>query len=113
MTSVHFCIVEPSAVKTEFEGHSKANIKPHPAYAAADMPSRKLEVMVEQGLKAGSAMEPSKVAESIYHIASRGERVPLRLPLGMIAWSVAKSRFEGLLRDFDAVKDLSAMVQQT
>jgi hypothetical protein len=111
---VHFCIVEPSGVKTNFEGHSKARIQPHPAYAADDMPSRRLEYFVNQGIKAGAAagmLEPSSVAGAIYTIASRGERVPLRLPLGLTAWKMAKSKFEGLLQEFDAVKELSAMGQ--
>lgn len=86
-------------------------IEPHPAYAADDMPARKLEAYVRQGLKSGALMEPSAVAGMVYNIASRGERVPLRLPLGLVAWKLAKSKFEGLLVDFDAVKELSAMGQ--
>ena len=106
---VNLCIVEPSGVKTSFEGHSKDMIEPHPAYAADDMPARKLEAYVRQGLKSGALMEPSAVAEMLYTIASRGELVPLRLPLGLVAWSMAKMKFEGLLKDFDALKELSAM----
>ncbi|KAK0636964.1 hypothetical protein B0T17DRAFT_627023 [Bombardia bombarda] len=34
--TVNFCIVEPSGVKTNFEGHSKARTKPHPARSCAD-----------------------------------------------------------------------------
>lgn len=81
---VNFCIVEPSGVKTEFEGHSKAKIEPHPAYAGADMPARKLEHFVQMGIKAGAAagmIQPEKLAETLYTVASRGECVPLRLPL--------------------------------
>lgn len=109
MFKVHFCIIEPSGVKTNFEGHSKARTKAHPAYAADDMPSRKLEFYVNKGIKAGVLMEPSAVAATIFSIASRGERVPLRLPLGVAAWKLAKSKFENLLGDLEAVKDLSAM----
>ncbi|KAJ9136553.1 Short-chain dehydrogenase/reductase-like protein SDR [Pleurostoma richardsiae] len=111
--NINFCIVEPSGVKTNFEGHSKAHTKPHPAYMADDMPARKLEAFVGQGIKKGVGMlEPSEVAEAIYKIASRGEQVPLRLPLGPTAWKLAKMKFEGLLKDLDAVKEISAMGQQ-
>jgi hypothetical protein len=99
-------------VKTNFEGHSKARTKPHPAYAAADMPSRILEGYVNKGIKSSSLIEPSVVVETIFTIASRGERVPLRLPLGINAWRLAKSKFESLLGDLDAVKKLSAMGQE-
>ncbi|KAJ6022978.1 short-chain dehydrogenase/reductase-like protein SDR [Penicillium canescens] len=110
--NINFCIVEPSGVKTSFEGHSKANIKPHPAYVGADMPARKLEGYVRQGLKLGMGMEPSTVAETLYKIASREERVPLRLPLGAVSWKMAKSKFETLLEEFDAVKNISAMGEE-
>ena len=110
-STVNLCIVEPSGVKTNFEGHSKAHTKPHPAYAADDMPSRKLEAYVNKGIKSGVLIEPSAVAETIFTIASRGERIPLRLPLGLPAWTLAKSRFEGLLGELDAVKEMSAMSQ--
>ncbi|PGH26420.1 hypothetical protein AJ80_01918 [Polytolypa hystricis UAMH7299] len=111
--NIHFCLIEPSGVKTNFDGHSKTHTQPHPAYAASDMPSRKLEAYVNQGIKSGVGMiEPSAVAETIVTIASRGECVPLRLPLGPVCWKLAKEKFETLLKEFDEVKELSAMGQQ-
>ncbi|TVY17820.1 putative oxidoreductase [Lachnellula arida] len=109
--NINFCIVEPAGVKTKFEGHSKAHTAPHPAYAAPDMPARILEAYVSKGVKAGAAslMESSAVAEAIFAIASRGERVPLRLPLGAVAWKMAKASLEGRLGDLDGIKDVSAM----
>ena len=76
------------------------------------MPARKLDAYVRQGMKSGVGIDPSSIAEAIYNIASRGERVPLRLPLGAVAWKLAKSKFEGLLGELDAVKELSAMGQE-
>jgi len=112
-STVNFCIVEPSGVKTDFEGHSKARTKPHPAYTAADMPSRKLEFYVNMGIKSGGGMmEPSAVAETLFNIANRGERVPLRLPLGATVWKMAKSKCEGFLGELGAVKAISAMGQE-
>lgn len=109
-STVHFCIVEPSGVRTNFEGHSKARTKPHPAYAAADMPARKLEHYVNMGIKSGAGMaEPSAIAETVYTIASRGERVPLRLPLGAGAWKLVKAKFEAFLGELEAIKEISAM----
>ncbi|KAJ9194270.1 hypothetical protein DTO164E3_7376 [Paecilomyces variotii] len=108
--NINFCIIEPSGVKTNFEAHSKATIKPHPAYATEDMPSRKLENYVKKGLESGvGLLEPRDVAEAIFNIANRGERVPLRVPLGKVAWTMAKSKFESLLVELDMVKDLSFM----
>ncbi|TVY80833.1 putative oxidoreductase [Lachnellula suecica] len=108
--NINFCIVEPGGVKTNFEGHSKAHITPHPAYAVADMPARKLEHYVNMGIKKGVGMiEPSAVAETLFAVASRGERVPLRLPLGATAWKLARAKFEGAIGELEAVKGISGM----
>lgn len=53
--------------------------------------------------------EPSAIAEAIYGIASRGEKVPLRLPLGATAWKLIKAKLEGFMGELDAVKEISAM----
>lgn len=108
--NINFCIIEPSGVKTNFEGHGKAHTAPHPAYTAPDMPARMLEKWVNMGIRSGIGMlEPTAIAEIIYMIASRGEKVPLRLPLGPTAWKLIRQKYEGFLRDLDAVKDISAM----
>ncbi|TDZ49722.1 putative oxidoreductase [Colletotrichum trifolii] len=107
--NINFCIVEPAAVKTNFEGHSKARIAPHPAYATESMPARVLEKYVNAGLKMGVGAEPSAVAEAIYKIASRGQRIPLRVPLTATAWKMMKGKFESCLPELEAIKDVSAM----
>ncbi|KAK3994180.1 hypothetical protein QBC44DRAFT_48328 [Cladorrhinum sp. PSN332] len=108
--NINFCIVEPSGVKTSFEGHSKANTKPHPAYSADTMPSRVLEKYVQMGIKSGVGMlEPDAVAEAIYNVATRRQPIPLRLPLGPVAWKMIKSKHEAALKELESVKELSAM----
>lgn len=99
-------------MKANFEGHSRARTKQHPAYTAPDMPARILEKYVNMGIKAGVGVEPTAVAESIFKIASRGQRVPLRLPLGATAWRLAREKFSKLLEELDAVKELSGMGQE-
>lgn len=103
--------MEPAAVKTNFEGHSKARTAPHAAYAAADMPARILEKYVNAGLKKGVGAEPSAVAETIHGIASSGKKIPLRVPLTANAWKMIKGKFESFLNDLDEVKEISAMGQ--
>jgi hypothetical protein len=99
-------------VKTEFEGHSKARTAAHPAYAAPDTPARILEAYVNKGIKAGAAagmIEPDAVAESIWGLASKNGKVPLRLPLGKVAWTMVKARFEGSLTELEGIKGVSFM----
>ena len=54
-------------------------------------------------------MEPSAVAETIFMIAERGEKVPLRLPLGAVVWKMAKAKAEGFLGELEALKGISGM----
>jgi hypothetical protein len=42
-------------------------------------------------------------------IAARGEKVPLRLPLGATAWKMIKGKVEGLLGELEVVKGISGM----
>jgi hypothetical protein len=110
--SVNFCIVEPSGVKTNFEGHSKAHTAPHPAYQDPSMPARKLEFYVNAGIKAGGGgllIERSALAETLFMIADRGEKVPLRLPLGATAWKMIKGKVEGFLGELEEVKGISGL----
>lgn len=104
---ISFCIVEPAAVKTNFEGHSKKNTAPHQAYADPKMPARMLQKYVDAGLKQGAGMEPTDVANVLYEVASRGQTVPLHLPLSMNAFRLIKGAFEGRLKALDEVREIS------
>lgn len=106
---VHFCIVEPSAVNTNFETSSKKYTEPHPAYAAADMPARQLEMFVKKGLAAGVGFEPSAVAIVLYKITSRNDKVPLRLPLSITAIKLIRAKLEGQLQDLETHGELGAL----
>jgi short-subunit dehydrogenase len=103
---INFVIVEPAAVKTNFEGHSKKNIAPHAAYEGPKMPARMLEKYVNAGLKQGVGMEPDDVARVLYEVASKGEKVPLHLPLSMNAFGLIKGAFEERLKALEEVKDI-------
>ena len=75
------------------------------------MPSRKLEVFVQQGLKAGVGVEPIQVAKVLFHVASRNEKVPLHLPLSTTAVKLITANLQGRLQDLETVKELSAIDQ--
>ncbi|KAI0475337.1 short-chain dehydrogenase/reductase-like protein SDR [Xylariaceae sp. FL0804] len=109
--NINFCLVEPAGVKTNFEKSSKKTVAPHPAYAAPDMPTRQIIAMVTQARASGAGMEPAAVAAAVYGVASRGERVPLHLPLSLTAYGLIKKKAEGLLRELEDVKAITAMGQ--
>ena len=104
---ISFVVAEPAAVKTNFEGHSKRNTAPHGAYEDPGMPARMLPMYVDAGLKKGVGMEPGDVARVLFEVASRGEQVPLHLPLSMNAFGLIKGAFEERLKALEEVKDIS------
>lgn len=106
---VNFCLIEPGAVKTNFETTSKKVIKPHEAYAGADMPSRMLDAFVEQNLDAGAGVEAGDLANLLFHVASRNEKVPLFLPVSTTAVHLINAKLQGRLQELEAVQELSAI----
>ncbi|KAK2037415.1 NAD(P)-binding protein [Colletotrichum somersetense] len=107
--NINLCIVEPGAVKTNFETSSKKHIKPHEAYTAEDMPARKLEAMVKKGLAAGVGVEPIEVAKVLVLVANRNQKVPLHLPLTSTAVNLIKVKLKGRLEELESVQELSAI----
>ncbi|KAL9584818.1 MAG: hypothetical protein Q9212_001885 [Teloschistes hypoglaucus] len=105
--NINFCIAEPAGVKTNFEGGSKKYMPPHPAYTADDMPARKLEKLVKGALKMGAGIEPIAIAKLLFEIASRGEKVPLHLPMGVNALGLIKKKLEGRLEALEACRELA------
>ncbi|RMZ29026.1 hypothetical protein D0859_06892 [Hortaea werneckii] len=100
---------EWKSVKTNFEGHSKAHTALHPAYADPAMPSRKLEVFVNKGMGMGMGLEPAMVAKAMYDVASRGEKVPLRLPLSSTAVNMMRGALQEKLKALDEVESFTAV----
>ncbi|KAF2811346.1 NAD(P)-binding protein [Mytilinidion resinicola] len=105
--NINFCLVEPGAIKTNFETSSRKHIKSHEADAGKDMPARKLEVFVEQNLKAGVGVEPIIVAQVLFNVANRGEKVPFHLPLTSTRVQLIKMKLEGQLQGLETTKELS------
>lgn len=96
-------------MKTNFEGSSKRYMQPHEAYTAADMPARQLEKYVKKGLELGMGIQPVAIAEALFKVASRGERVPIHLPLGATAMNMIRMKLESRLKALESVKELAAV----
>ncbi|KAI0399802.1 NAD(P)-binding protein [Xylaria palmicola] len=105
--NINICLVEPGGVKTEFEHGSKRHTRVHEAYDGPDMPARQLAAWVRKAVEAGAGgVPPSAVAEALYRVASRGEMVPLWLPLTSNAARLIKTKLQARLDNLEAVKDL-------
>ena len=51
--------------------------------------------------------EPNAVAATMYQIVSRGEKIPIRVPLGTDAWSMIMADIENVRKDLEGMKELS------
>ena len=73
------------------------------------MPARQLEVFVNKGLQAGVGIAPRAVAKVLYQVASRNEKVPLRLPLSATALKLITAKIQGQLADLNTYSGLSTI----
>ncbi|KAI0393296.1 NAD(P)-binding protein [Xylariaceae sp. FL0594] len=104
--NINICIVEPGGVKTDFEYRSKKHTQVHPDYDDADMPARQLAAWVKKATAAGGGAPASAVANMLYTVASRNEKVPLWLPLTTSAAALIKVKLQARLDNLEAVKGL-------
>ncbi|KAK0702078.1 hypothetical protein B0T26DRAFT_659831 [Lasiosphaeria miniovina] len=108
---LHFCLVEPGGVRTNYAGSSMQRIAPpHPAYAAADSPSRVLEAYIADPASTRNWAEPASVAAALLELVAAGKPIPLRLPLGPDSWGALREDVKRKLRELDEVKDVALSV---
>ncbi|KAI3320877.1 NAD(P)-binding protein [Xylariaceae sp. AK1471] len=105
--NINVCVVEPGGIKTEFEHGSKKYTKVHEAYDGADMPARQLIAWVKKAVVAGGGVPPSAVANVLYLVANRNDKVPLWLPLTSSAADMIKIKLQARLDNLEAVKELT------
>ncbi|KAI0903282.1 short-chain dehydrogenase [Ustulina deusta] len=109
--NIHLCNLEPGGVKTNYATSSlKRMADDHPAYADPSYPANQL--LSHIGSEQGRALwaEPSTLAAAIIQVVSRGQRIPIRVPLGSDAWGMIAKDIEGVKKDLDDVKDISTAV---
>ncbi|KAK7956143.1 NAD(P)-binding protein [Apiospora aurea] len=112
--NVHFCLVEPGGTRTNFAGAGTMQwLSPHPAYAAADTPTRLLEGYVKNPDMQKTWTPAERVAMAMYQVVARAEEKPLpsRLPLTAGAWQVIKADVAAVDKELDEVKELSFSVE--
>lgn len=107
---VHFTIAEPGGIDTKYATSSLVKLTNHPAYDAADSPGWMLIGYVDNPEFRKSWTKPEAMAEAIYEIVSRGKQMPLRFPLGGLAWEVLRAEVDAIAKEFDDVKGLSVGV---
>ncbi|KAI3318547.1 short-chain dehydrogenase [Xylariaceae sp. AK1471] len=109
--NIHLTNIEPGGVKTNYSTSSLKNMaKRHPAYDQPTYPTNFMlsYILSEQGRSLWA--EPRALAAAIYHVVSRGKRIPIRVPLGVDAWGLIAKDLEDVKKDLDEVKDISLSV---
>ncbi|PWY88753.1 NAD(P)-binding protein [Aspergillus sclerotioniger CBS 115572] len=110
--NVHLCNIEPGGVKTNYATTSLKSMAKgrHPAYADPTYPT---SVLLEYKSKEENRRlwaEPDAIAAAIYRLVSRGERIPIRVPLGADARGMILMDLEGVKRDLEELEELSLSV---
>lgn len=82
----------------------------HPAYDAPDSPGRMLVAYIEDPEFRKSWTKPEAMAKAIYEVVSSGKQIPLRFPLGGLAWEVLRAEVDAIGKEFDDIKGLSVGV---
>ncbi|KAL1862821.1 hypothetical protein Daus18300_008317 [Diaporthe australafricana] len=76
-------------------------------------PTRMLTAYVDDPESRKSWSRPEAMAKAIYEIASRGKPVPVRFPLGVVAWETLRANATTIVEEFEEIKELSVGVDST
>lgn len=110
--SVHLSNIEPGGVKTNYATTSLKMMARgrHPAYADPTFPTNALLGYMMQEESRSTWAEPDAIAAALYRVVSRGQRIPIRVPLGADAFGMILSDLQDIQKDLDEVKDISLSV---
>lgn len=109
---VHLCNIEPGGVKTNYATTSLKSMAAgrHPAYADPKYPTNALLGYMSKEENRRSWADPDAIATAIYLLVSRGQRIPIRVPLGADAYGMITMDLEDIKKDLDEFKDISLSV---
>ncbi|KAH6675381.1 short-chain dehydrogenase, partial [Plectosphaerella plurivora] len=109
--NIHFSIMEPGGVKTNYATTSiKYTESRHPAYQDPSFPASVMLRYLASNVGRENWAEPADLAATMYALASAGKRLPIRLPLGPDAWGLVSADIEGVRKDLDEFKDISLSI---
>jgi hypothetical protein len=80
--------------------------KRHPAYADPSSPTNKLLEYMQDPKSREKWAEPESIALAMQTVVSRGERIPIRVPLGPDSGTAIVADLEKNKELFEEVKDL-------
>jgi hypothetical protein len=107
--NIHFMIVEPGGMKTEYSGSSFVQGARHPAYLDPSCPYNQLAAYMADPKSRDGWANPVVVARVMVDtIVRKGVRaLPLRLPMGSDSWGMIKAENVAVDKELDEWKDVS------
>lgn len=111
IVTVHLCAIEPGGVRTNYAASSfKMMEKRHPAYSDPSFPTNVLFSYMTDPKSRESWAQPRSVAAAMYKLVSRGQKIPIRLPLGSDSWQMIMADIDSTKDELLTLKDLSSSV---
>ncbi|KAK3700199.1 hypothetical protein LTR37_016078 [Vermiconidia calcicola] len=109
--NVHLCCIEPGGIKTNYASSSmKMMEKRHPAYSDPGFPTNAVISAMRDPASRESWAEPEAVAKAMWEVVGRGERIPVRVPLGRDAWGMVMEDVERTRGELEGLRVLSESV---
>ncbi|KAF2202603.1 short-chain dehydrogenase [Delitschia confertaspora ATCC 74209] len=113
--NIHFLILEPGGVKTNYAGSSLVHIPPHPSYTDPSFPTNQLKAYMANPESTDDWADAHVVAEIMYSTIKNGIEgvnrgkggIPLRLPLGAESFMFQKMAHEEALRELEMLEKTS------
>ncbi|OBT62582.1 hypothetical protein VE03_07371 [Pseudogymnoascus sp. 23342-1-I1] len=106
---VHLSNIEPGGVKTNYATSSLKKMAEgrHPAYSDPTYPTNALLGYMGKEENRSSWAEPDAIAAAMYRLVSRGQRIPIRVPLGADAYGMITMDIDSIKKDLDELKEIS------
>ncbi|CAJ2509045.1 Uu.00g140710.m01.CDS01 [Anthostomella pinea] len=109
--NIHLCNIEPGGVKTNYATSSlKRMAKSHPAYDQPHYPANALTAYMMDPKNCEMWAEPTAIAAAIHKLVSRGQKIPIRVPLGADAWGMINMDIDNIKKELEELKDISLSV---
>lgn len=103
--------MEPGGVKTNYASSSLNYMaKRHPAYADSSCPANIVIAYMEDPESRKTWAEPEAIARAICDLVGRGQRIPIRVPLGFDSWHAVMADLNKCKSDFEELKEFSTGV---
>ncbi|TRX92681.1 hypothetical protein FHL15_006355 [Xylaria flabelliformis] len=104
--NIHFSILEPGGTTTEYLGRSfKYMATRHPAYAAPQMPTNAMLGLLGNKELLKNFSSADDIARAMWELLTRGQSIPIRVPLGEDAWDYVVAETDNVKKELDSLKE--------